>query len=392
MVKSIPALVNPVLLKHGRDAVNLDLERVAKKLNIDVQVLEDWESGNSYPTLVQFRKMAKLYKRSEAFFYLPGIPKKIKKREADYRTLFSGSNRASKSYELISFMEEVSQKQSSAIDLLIELEDDPKPSLPLGKVEQDPEVLAEEIRERLNISIQRQLQWKKPYEALRDWINSVESLGVLVFKSSRASIDVQEMRGYAIWSDILPVIVLNSKDRNNGKIFTLMHELVHLCLRQNSLFISEFDFNQKNQKSVEAFCNHVAGSILVPQKALLNNTFIRNLSGADYFPDEELRDIAKHFNVSQTTLLIRLLKLGKISNQCFKDKYAYILSLPIPDEEKGFSRDNDYSSQIISKQGRLYPEIILRSFYEEKIDITQASLYLNAKIKHFKSLEEAIFG
>ncbi|WP_152536288.1 ImmA/IrrE family metallo-endopeptidase [Mesorhizobium loti] len=49
-----------------------------------------------------------------------------------------------------------------------------------------------------------------------------------------------EMLGVAIAETKLPVILINSRDRTNGRTFTLLHEFCHLVVRAS--LISGFDF------------------------------------------------------------------------------------------------------------------------------------------------------
>ena len=61
----------------------------------------------------------------------------------------------------------------------------------------------------------------------------MEANDTLVFVIPR--LKMREMRGTALAEGELPVILVNSKDRSNGRVFTLLHEFVHLVLRQSSV-------------------------------------------------------------------------------------------------------------------------------------------------------------
>src|SRR5438309_359002 len=71
------------------------------------------------------------------------------------------------------------------------------------------------------------------YGPLNAWIVAVEAHDVLVFQTGEVTLE--EMRGFALDERRLPVIVLNAKDAPRGRIFTLMHELTHLMLGQDSV-------------------------------------------------------------------------------------------------------------------------------------------------------------
>ena len=50
-----------------------------------------------------------------------------------------------------------------------------------------------------------------------------------------ATWSLREMRGLAVSSDSLPVIVVNATDSPRGQVFTLAHEFIHLLLHQSGL-------------------------------------------------------------------------------------------------------------------------------------------------------------
>ncbi|NJN73022.1 MAG: ImmA/IrrE family metallo-endopeptidase [Limnothrix sp. RL_2_0] len=368
--------------------MGLSVGKIAEKLDIANQDLIDWEEGTEYPPLSTFEKLAKLYKRHTAFFYLPSVPKKCKKREADFRTLPRYHSTPDTSPEFLYYLQKVYRRQVIALELLEELEEESLPLIPRSNLHEDPEEVAQRLRSALNIASSTQFKWSKSYHALAGWISAVEKLGVLVFKSSNAKVSLEEMRGLAIWDKSLPVIALNASDTDNGKIFTLMHELTHLSLHQNGVW--GFNDNQSNSSSeVEVFCNHVAGSILVPNQLLTDNPAVITLPlDCNHLSNKDIQVIARKFCVSGEVILRRLLILGKISQPFYEEKCQYLRSLPIPKKSGG--APSVYAKTIVSREGYLFPRIVLRAMFEEKIPKNKASSYLNTKIKHFGSLEELV--
>lgn len=384
LCKSIPALVNPELLKFGREAINLEVEKVAAKLQVSPQQIIDWESGNNYPTLVQLRKLSKAYQREEVFFYLPEIPKKIKKRTAVFR-MWEQELAKPLSPDLLILLEEACTRQSVAHELAEALEELSSIKIPHLSVEHSPESQGETLREFLNVPIENQFNWLKPCDALERWIDAVGDRGILVFKSSRSNVSLDEMRGFAIWDDYFPIIMLNNSDADNAGIFTLIYELVHLSLRQSDLF----SIDTIKNSALESFCNHVAGSVLVPQLSLLRDPAVLLMKPEQEPRDEDLEWLADKFSVSQEVILRRLLCLGKVNSSVYNKKCSYLLRLP-PSREKTFGRSK-YAKQIIGRRGKLYIRLVFRALYEDLIELDEASRYLNSKLKHFKDLEEIVF-
>jgi ribosome-binding protein aMBF1 (putative translation factor) len=75
MPRSIPALVKPALLVWARERSGLTVEAAAAKMQLDADLLRDWESGSARPTIAQVRKLGDVYKRPLAVFFLPQPPR-----------------------------------------------------------------------------------------------------------------------------------------------------------------------------------------------------------------------------------------------------------------------------------------------------------------------------
>ena len=70
----VEALITPALLRWGRETAGYDVETASAKASVKPEALESWESGQARPSIPQLRKLAKLYKRPIAVFYLPEPP------------------------------------------------------------------------------------------------------------------------------------------------------------------------------------------------------------------------------------------------------------------------------------------------------------------------------
>ncbi|MEG8243214.1 ImmA/IrrE family metallo-endopeptidase [Acinetobacter baumannii] len=93
------------------------------------------------------------------------------------------------------------------------------------------------------------------------WRNIFESKDILVIeKTSRESFSSD---GFCLWFDIVPVIVvLSTGQAAERRLFTIMHELVHLGLRQ-SVFDGKINTIGNNNKT-ERYCDSVAGHVIAP--------------------------------------------------------------------------------------------------------------------------------
>ena len=76
MAPRIKALINPALVTWARETAGFELAEAAKRLDIDEARLAAWEDPTSddAPSVPQLRKLAALFKRPLAVFYLREAP------------------------------------------------------------------------------------------------------------------------------------------------------------------------------------------------------------------------------------------------------------------------------------------------------------------------------
>lgn len=307
---SLQGIVNHELLEWARVASRFDMETAAQKIGVSPERLASWESGQAVPTITQLRKAADTYRRAVTFFFMERKPPAAR-RLPDFRRL-ELSLAGIESPELANTIREARAKRTDALNILIESEEAP----PDFKIHLDrrlrPEAAATALREQLGITFAQQSAWSDQYEALRAWKAAAESCGVLVLQSTRISTD--EMRGCAIAEFPLPVVILNGSDKPLGRIFTLLHELVHLAHRESALCdMRDFVARNADREKIEAYCNHVAGAVLVPTEPLLSVQEVQRANSQSEWTEDQLGRFRRRFWASRETVLRRLLILGRTS-------------------------------------------------------------------------------
>ena len=394
MSRSIPALINPELLIWARQTTGLSLETAAKKLGQPPEKLATWENSNEqHPTIPQLRKLADIYKRPLALFYLPHPPETSPTLK-DFRRLDTIAT-SSYSPELRSLIRNVQYRREAAIDLAEQLNETP-PLFPItAAIADEPENLAKQLREAMGISYEIQTRWKDQYAVLKNWIQAVESLGVLVFQSS--NVEISEMRGCSISADQFPAIVINSKDAPNARIFTLMHELTHIALRNGGVCNFEEDEQaaktNENQR-IEIFCNRVAGAILVPYENLIADTIVKFKNHEIDFTSDDIAKLAKRYQVSKEVITRRLLILNQVSQTFYQQKRQEFI-----DE---YQRNAETSKKTtgappvfrmaLGKNGYAFTRLVLDSYNSDRIHASDLSDYLDIRLKHLPALQAALFA
>lgn len=386
MARRVDAVVKPELLVWARESAGYTVADAAKKAQVKPEALVMWESDIGHPSIPQLRKLANVYKRPLAAFFLPAPPT-TPAPPHDFRRLPADVSRAP-SPELLLEMRRARRRRAVALELLDE-SNQPGSELPLrGSTNDDPDALAEAVRSWLGVSLDEQSEWVGEYDAVNGWIGAFERRGVLVFQPGDVSLD--EMRGFSLNERVLPVIVLNAKDSPRGRVFTMMHELVHVALSRGGvcdpLRIGRLARNQDEQ--VEVFCNRVAGAILVPAGPLLSHPHVAATRGPREWDDQTIELLAERFAVSREVILRRLLILGRTTDEFYeqkRDEYLaqYRLAAARARERGGFA---PLPVVTIRDHGRQYTRLVLNALDSERITFADASDYLGVRLKHLDAI------
>ena len=391
--RQIRAVINPALLVWARNTAGLTPEDAAKKLGVPPKRLIEWEEGRLPPTVTQLRKAASVYKRPLAVFFSPQPPAQPQPLH-DFRRL-PGREQVHLSPELLLEMRRARRRRAVALELLRDLER-PVTALPLrASLDNDPDDVAERGRQWLGVTLAQQAQWIGPYEALNGWIAAFEVRGFLVFQTS--DVDLDEMRGFSLSERRLPVIVLNAKDQPRARVFTLMHEFAHIMLDTGGVCDPQRVGRRARtaDERVEMFCNHVAGSLLVPADALLADPRVGG-NGRREWPEGTITALADAFAVSREVILRRLLVLGRTTEAFYERKrqeylaqYARLAALARERarEQEGFA---PVFRIVLRDNGRRFTRLVLDALVSERVTAGDVSDYLGVRLKHLDRIADAV--
>ena len=388
MAKTILAHITPEVLAWARNLDRISVADAAARVNVKVEKLEAWETGNGFPTLRHAKELAKFYRVPFVYFYLPDTPKKTKRIEpSDFRTFGNIGGQFEMSRELKWLLRDVEDRRDALLELYKMESRDPTPFEFYLPDSAGTEAMANQIRTFVGITIPLQLKFRKAENALAFWVDHLEQKDILVFQAAR--IDPREMRGLSIGYDVVPIVVLNRKDEYSARLFTLVHELAHIVLR-NTGICNDVSIDGSSSK-IEQFCNEVAGLVLVPNHELKAHPAISQIKkyGLD---DNYVRSIARDFAVSREVVINRLCAVNIIS------KTAYLERL-----RQYTAEYNEYAAKkrggqipppldVGTQVGRLYTRTVLSALHNDQISVRDTSGYLqNLKPKHFESIERWCF-
>lgn len=362
--------VNPFMLKWAREKSGYKIDMLPKKIRKNVS---SWESGEIKPTWNQVRDLGKLYKRPSAFFLLNEPPKEESKDHIiDFRHF--SPERSEKSPALCNEIRRCNYRREIFLDILQKS----GIHIPLFKTFNDEyknyKEFAQFIREILGITIEEQFSWTNypKSQALNNWKSSIENLNVLIFESQKVEED--ETWGFCLSKDKFPVICLNGKIKFNGRVFTLIHEFVHLLLKKSAL--CDLKNLNKIDDQEEVFCNKVAGEVLVPEKYLKDEIDgLKDLNEKEW-DEKELYDLASKFSVSKEVVLVRLLKLNRTTEEFYLLKREQWKKFYKENDENNKKSGGNFDRNLLKYNGNLFTKTILSAYRNDLIASTEFSEYM----------------
>lgn len=358
----------------------MSLDLAAQKAAIKVEQLSEWEAGDSRPSIPQLRKLATVYRRPLAAFYLSEAPMRFQVMH-DFRRLSNAEASYENSPRLAYEVRRAFDRREWALELLQGLDESPPAFTATAQLGENVEHVATRLRSAIAVTVERQAAWRFDYDAFKNWRTLVEQAGILTLQAT--GIQLNEARGFSISMNPLPVVVVNIKDALRGRIFTLLHEVTHVMLSDGGIC----DLHDADE---EAFCNQVAGAALFPKEALLgSNTVRRHKSGEPAWTDYELQELSRQFGGSREAALVRLLTL-KLTTQGFYDRMKKeFLRIYKQQQEKRQEMEGFAPPHVIaiSSAGPLFTSLVVENFNREKITASDVSDYLQIRVKHLKDLQ-----
>jgi Zn-dependent peptidase ImmA (M78 family) len=387
MVKSVKALINPTMLTWAREQAGYSLADAAHKLGIDEARLQGLEGDQEAPTFAKLLDMADLYKRPVSLFYLKKPPKGWQPIQ-DFRRL-PGSE-GTFSPQLTYTIRQARERREVALAVKNELNEPVREFTLRATLATNVETLGARIREFLEVNETMQQRFAK--KAFEGWRTAIEAKDILVFVVPR--LKIKEMRGTALAEATLPVILVNGKDRGNGRAFTLLHEFCHLALRQSGVSNVGGDRNDAPNPTVEKFCNAVAAAALMPSDWLLREHLVASKGSVKTWDDDELEALARRFGVSAEAVLRRLLTLGRTTQSFYDSKRAVFQKFYDDLEEKKEKSTGgpEYHLAVLGQLGRTFTQLVFQGYHDRYFTLRDVAGLLNMKVTTVPVMEKAAFG
>jgi len=251
-------------------------------------------------------------------------------------------------------------------------------------------IFANDIREYLGITKNLQQNFKNSELAFTYYRNLIEKNGVFVFQYP-----LKEVRGFSLMDSEFPIIVINSGDAPNGKIFTLFHELCHILFNVGGIFKDFYSEElKKDPNKIEILCNKYASDILLPNIELLNDLLVLENRDNKEWSDNTLRAIALTYKVSKEVVLRKLFESDKTTQTFYSktrikwiEKYKHDLEKKKPTKPGGPT----YHVTNLSHLGKNFVSQVLINYHSGKLTASQVSDFLSIKLNRIPEYEKKVF-
>lgn len=288
-----------------------------------IKLLHSWLAGEKTPTFHQVEDVSKKTHIPFGYFFLNTPPEK-ECEIVEYRTIDSVSI-ANPSRELIDtvylmtdvqeWMEENNRREGN------------DPYGYVGKyhgILSSAEEIVDDIRNTLNIKVNWYSEIKNSSESFRYLRSHISDIGILVMtngvvgNNTHRKLNIDEFRAFTLINKYAPLIFINTCDTDNGKVFSLLHELAHIWIGEDSLYNEPYGSFHK-VSPVETFCNAIAAEFLVPNRLFINEWEKLSLES----PESTVDELAKVFHCSRYVIARRAKDKRKISQK----EYSNIIDI-----------------------------------------------------------------
>lgn len=314
-----------------------------------------WINGEDYPTYNQLVELSKIFHIPFGYFFLEKLPER-KYPIPHYRTEKNGI--FSPSTELLDTVMFAQKIQEWSKYILLEWKQEKIPFC--GKYKND--YVQEKIIKELKTIFDIEDNWannKNTWaEAFNNLIVKVEEKGIIVLingvveNNTHRKLNVSEFRGFVLYDDLAPVIFINNDDAISAKIFTLIHEVVHILIGESASF--DLRNLQSADNEIEKFCDRCTAEFLVSSKELEKQYKINN--------NPEV--LAKYFKVSQIVILRRLLDTSLINQDEF---YEQLVNLYNRERKKTKKPGGNFYSIASYRLSKKFLNILNTAFHNNII-------------------------
>lgn len=362
------------------------MSQIVNSQQISEQVadnLQKWLTGEKKPTFNQVEQASKATGIPLGYFFLDNPPQ-LDLSLLEYRTIKSAET-DNPSPNLVKTIYDMERIQDWLREDIIMHNEDELEFVGSKTLNENADNFANDIRKRLNIPINWQETCPKSTKAYVYLREVISCIGITVMfngvvgVNTHRPLNVNEFRAFALCDKYAPLIFINNNDSDNGKLFSLIHELAHIWLGENNV-LNESNIRMTSKKDIEVLCNAVASEIIVPQVTFTSKW---ELTSAQSNKEMAINSLSAYFKCSRLVIARKALDNNYISQRLY-DKIAK----ETENNAKKHSSGGNFYNTLKSRNDKRFLNRLVASVNEGRTTYSEALRLTNTKRGTFTKLVE----
>lgn len=378
--------INPAIFEWVIEATNInDMKNEYK------DDFFKWKSGEKTPTFNQLERFSKGTSIPFGYFFLENPP--IEKIEIlEYRTIDSLALEQP-SRNLIDTINKMEDVQEWMKEYAIDRE--------LGELDyvgflngsKDVQKVVTETRNVLSLSEAWFLESsdsRESFNIIREKLEEIRTIVMMsgiVGSNTHRPLDIYEFRAFTLIDNHAPLIFINASDSFNGRLFSLLHEFIHIEIGKNNFF-NDIQNSLNQVSETEILCNAVTAEIIAPlglfQKKWLEHS-------EDYGTKDRIFHLARYFRCGVTIIARRALDSGLIDGHTYTEIAESAIS-NYKKQRRSEDGGGNYYNTLNSRMDKHFLRALNNSMYEGKTSATEAYRLTNTNRETFSNLLRMIAG
>ena len=214
------------------------------------------------------------------------------------------------------------------------------------------------------------------------------NLGIMVMQNgivgtnTHRPLDVTEFRAFVLIDDIVPLIFVNSADSRKAKIFSLIHEFVHVLLGNSEVLNVSPDVNIQDERWI----NHVTINVLMPSNA------VKHALTTTKSPSETLKQLSNHFHTSLVATAIHLSTLFPKQYGQPAIKWARQTEQEALAHRRSKQSGGNFYNTALSRVDRRFANAIVNHEQSGQLSIPSAASMLGVSLKTYDKTVNHLLG
>ncbi len=317
-------------------------------------LLTAWRNEKKKPTFNQIEKLSKKMQIPFGYFFLKELPVETHPL-TEFRTITSQGIHEELSTNLRDTIDAMMNIQDWMRDYVKDMGQNEKTYVGSCSIEMGMQAIAKQIRKDLRLLENWMVTQKDKQESFKFLRYACQEAGILVMmngivgSNTHRPLDIQEFRAFTLVDKYVPLIFINAKDSISGRIFSLLHEIVHIWMGINSIYNESTEQFGQAIGRIEQICNAVASELLVPIH-LFAAAWEKNTEPLV----EKINSLSKNFTCSPVVIARKALDMHYIK----KDTYREIVAIAIKKYKETQKKKENGGDYYATMNSRLDPRFI----------------------------------